>query len=453
MVSVTLPLPSARCPHRAVAVRPLPAVPASAAVAWRVRAAPSGVPRRGHPGRGPRAARAGGAGLAGVPASGHGGSRRRAGPAGVAARPVCPARVAAPHGVRLLRRTGCSARVAPRRRTGRCRPAAPAGRPRAGAAGWSRRRRTRAAGWPPRRRSRRRRWPAARRTPDSGRAAPRSTRQTGQTQHSAAPVANQPAAGCRRGRVGPASCPSAAVTSSRRSAGRSAARHRRPVHHQPTSSPAAGRPAAPPPAGRARIRAAQPLRLLARRPVVAGDAAPLRRGQALDSPLELLQRRVHDHFFGLAPEHPQHPDRQLHLEGVGHRARCRPRCPPMSYDPFWDRCIFDGSTRCHSIREMSSAYSYTRVYSSAITPGVDDEPDLAGVAVLVLLDHLDPLHRLGPLRISREVADHRRHPRHERQRQRRLGRRLQHAGQGMGAIQPHRRAGDVARRMGQHHAR
>jgi hypothetical protein len=40
----------------------------------------------------------------------------------------------------------------------------------------------------------------------------------------------------------------------------------------------------------------------------------------------------------------------------------------MSYDPscrFW---IFDGSTRCHSIREMSSAYSYCRTYSSETGP-------------------------------------------------------------------------------------
>src|SRR5262245_38026463 len=40
----------------------------------------------------------------------------------------------------------------------------------------------------------------------------------------------------------------------------------------------------------------------------------------------------------------------------------------MSYEPSWLFCIFEGSTSCHSIREMSSAYSYWSTYSSATTP-------------------------------------------------------------------------------------
>ena len=40
----------------------------------------------------------------------------------------------------------------------------------------------------------------------------------------------------------------------------------------------------------------------------------------------------------------------------------------MSYDPVWAFCIRDGATRCHSMREMSSAYSYDSVYSSWSTP-------------------------------------------------------------------------------------
>ena len=46
-----------------------------------------------------------------------------------------------------------------------------------------------AAGWPPRRPGRRRRWRAARRTPGWGRRIAAITRHTGQTQHSALPVA------------------------------------------------------------------------------------------------------------------------------------------------------------------------------------------------------------------------------------------------------------------------
>src|SRR5262249_11050192 len=36
----------------------------------------------------------------------------------------------------------------------------------------------------------------------------------------------------------------------------------------------------------------------------------------------------------------------------------------MSYEPSWAFCMLDGSIRCHSMREMSSAYSYAKVYSS-----------------------------------------------------------------------------------------
>src|SRR5690606_35191316 len=40
----------------------------------------------------------------------------------------------------------------------------------------------------------------------------------------------------------------------------------------------------------------------------------------------------------------------------------------MSYEPVCAFCTAEGATRCHSIRDRSSAYSYARVYSSRSGP-------------------------------------------------------------------------------------
>ena len=80
------------------------------------------------------------------------------------------------------------------------------------------------------------------------------------------------------------------------------------------------------------------------------------------------------------------------------------------------------------------------MYSSATDPGVEHEPHLAGVAVLVLLEHLDRLTARHPLRVPGEVADHRRHLVRRRGDDDRLGGRVRHGGR---LPEPGRAQGDA----------